>query len=347
MRTHFPVIALTAIGAGGLLFACTVNTTTNNNNGSTGGGDDAGEMAADTGTTMTTPDATAVGDDAAVDSGDAATGTPQAYIRLAHWSPDAPAADFCVEPAGTVWAGQTPQLAQIVADADAGALGDGGSAGITFPQVTSYLILPPGTYEVRLVAAGSADCSTGLADLPSLAIGANTYTTVAAIGEKTPVAGDQALALTSFTDDVGAPAGQIALRFVNVSPAQALMQADLGWGSQSGAGGMWAALFTGVAFGHTGASVGSDAGTVDPNGYVAINALQTATLSAHATASASDATIALNDVSIPAMSAATVALVNGVSNGTASGAVKLLQCTDVDNSTGTSLLTTCTIISTQ
>ena len=73
----------------------------------------------------------------------------------------------------------------------------------------------------------------------------------------------------------------------------------------------------------------------------------TATLSAHPSTSAHDATVALNDVSIAATSAATVALVNGVSNGLASGAVKLLQCADVDDSTGTSLLTTCSIISTQ
>jgi hypothetical protein len=235
-----------------------------------------------------------------------------------------------------------------VADADAGAVGDGGAAGVTFPQVTLYLVLPPGTYEVRLVAAGSTDCSTSLVDLPSLAIAANTYTTIAVIGEKTPVGGDQALALTSFTDEVTAPAGQIALRFVNASPSQTLTQgADLGTGSQAGTGGPWAPLFSGVAFGHTGASNGSDAGTVDANGYLAFNPLQTATLSAHATATATDATIALNDVSIPAASAATVALVNGVSNGTTAGAMKLLQCPDVDNSTGTSLLTTCNIISTQ
>lgn len=340
MRTHFPVIALAAVSAGGLLFACTVNTTTNNNG--THSGDDAGEMADDTGTTTTTDSGNLVADD----SGDAATSTPQAYIRLAHWSPDAPAADFCINAAGTGWTGETPQLAQIVADADAGAVGDGGAAGVTFPQVTSYLILPPGTYEVRLVAAGSTDCSTGLADLASVTINANTYTTIAAVGEKTPVSGDQGLALTSFTDEVSAPAGQIALRFVNASPSQTLMQADLGTGSLAGSGGPWAPIFTGVAFGHAGSGA-SDAGTVDANGYVAINPLQSATLSAHATGTASDGTVALNDVSISATSAATVALVNGVSNALASGAVKLLQCADVDNSTGTSLLSTCNIISTQ
>ncbi len=344
MRTYFPVIVLAA-GAGGLLFACTVNTTTNN----TGPvGDDAGDVSPDSGTIVTTPDGgTVATDDGAIDAADAATAEPQAYIRLAHWSPDAPAVDVCINQAGADWTGQLPQLAQIVADADAGAAVDGGAAGITFPQVTSYLIIPPDTYEVRLVAAGSADCGTSLVDLATVTINANTYTTIAAVGEMTPVGGDQALALTPFTDDVTAPAGQIALRFVNASPSQALTPADLGTGSFAGTGGPWAPLFTGVSFGQTGATAGSDAGTVDGNGYVALNPLQTATLSAHASASAMDATVAVNDVSISAASATTVALVNGVSNGLASSAVKLLQCADIDNSTGTSLLSTCNVISTQ
>jgi Domain of unknown function (DUF4397) len=346
MRTYFPVIALAAVGAGGLLFACTVTTTTNNN-GTTG--DDAGETP-DAGTTTTTPDGgTVVTDDGAVtvDSGDAATATPQAYIRIAQWSPDAPAVDVCINQAAGDWTGQTPQLAQIVADADGGALGDGGATGITFPQVTSYLIIPPDTYEVRLVAAGSADCSTGLVDLTSVTIAANTYTTIAAVGEQAPVGGDQALVLTPLSDEVTAPAGQIALRFVNASPSQSLTPADLGTGSLAGTGGPWAPVFTGVAFGQTGATSGSDAGAVDANGYVAMGQLSTATLSSHQSMSAQDATIALNDVSIAATSAATVALVNGVSNGLAASAVKLLQCADVDNSAGASLLTTCNIISTQ
>jgi hypothetical protein len=144
---------------------------------------------------------------------------------------------------------------------------------------------------------------------------------------------------------VSAPAGQIALRFVNASPGQSLSPADLGTGSMAGSGGLFVPLFTGVSFAKTG--TGSDAGTVDANGYLAIIPLATATLSAHPTAAATDGTVALNDVTITATSAATVALVNGVSNGLASSAVKLLQCADVDDSAGTSLLSTCSIISTQ
>jgi hypothetical protein len=337
MRIDFPVIAYAAVGAGGLFFACTATTTTHVP------GDDAGpEPVADS---STEPDTSTVipADDSGVDASDAATVTPQAHVRIAHWSPDAPAVDVCFNAVGAPWTGQVPQLAQIVAAADAGSLGDGGAAGITFPQVTSYLIIAPDSYEVRLVAAGSKDCSTSVVDLASVTLAANSYTTIAAVGEAAPVATDQPLSLVPFGDEVSAPAGQIALRFINASPS--LSPADLGTGSLAGAGGAFAPLFTGVAFGTTG--TGSDAGTVDANGYVAINPLATATLSAHTTASAADATVALNDVTIAPTSATTVALVNGVSNAPPSGYPKLLQCADADNSTGTNLLSTCSIISTQ
>ncbi len=341
MRTHFPVFAIAAVGASGFLFACTINNTTNT-------GDDAGETPSpDSGMTTTPDGGTVVTDDAAVDAGDAATPEPQAYIRLAQWAPDLPAADVCVTQSGAGWVGQLPQLAQIVADADGGAVGDGGTPSIAFPQVTSYLIIPPGTYDVRLVAAGSADCGTGLVDLTGATIAQNTYTTIAAMGEAVPVGGDQMLKLAAFPDEVTAPAGQIALRFVNASPSQALTPADLGTGSLAGTGGPWAPLFAGVVFGQTGASAVDAGAAVDGSGYIAINPLQTATISAHASASATDATVAANDVSIAAGSATTIALVNGVSNGQAASAVKLLQCGDVDDSAGTSLLSTCSVISTQ
>ena len=191
MRIHFPVIAIAAVGAGGLLFACTVTTTTNNN----APGDDAGTVQPGSDSSTPEPDTGTVtpGDDSGTDASDAATVTPQAYVRIAHWSPDAPAVDVCFDTVGAAWTGQVPQLAQIVAAGDAGAVGDGGAAGVTFPQVTSYLIIPPGSYEVRLVAAGSTDCSTSLVDLASVTLAANSYTTIAAVGEAAPVASDQPL----------------------------------------------------------------------------------------------------------------------------------------------------------
>jgi hypothetical protein len=337
MRTDFPVVVSAVLGAVGLLFAC-------DNTGSVG--DDASAQPSDASTP--TPDGSstvmngAAGE--ASSSGDTAMVTPQAYVRIAQWSPDAPAVDVCFNLVGAPWTGQVPHLARVVAARDAGAPGDAGAAGISFPQVTSYLVIPPGSYEVRLVVAGSADCSRPVIDLATVTLAASSFTTIAALGESTPVGTDQPLSLVPFVDEVSAPPGQIALRFINASPgAPTLAQADLGTGSLAGAGGPFAPLFTGVGFGKT---AGSDAGAVDANGYVASTPLATATLSAHPTAVGADATVALNDVTITATRAATVALVNGVSK-IASSAPKLLQCADVDNSAGSSLLSTCSIISTQ
>ena len=348
MRAYVPVAAL---AAGGLIVACTVNSTTNNN-GTNPTGDDAGNTTApDAGL----PDGAVAVEDAAVDAEDAAA--PEAFVRFAHWSPDAPVVDICFNPAGGAWAAQTPALGQVVAAPDGGvtsdagdAGGDGGSvvAGVTFGQVTSYLVIAPGTYGVRLVAPGAADCGTGIVDLASVTLNANTYTTVAALGEATPVGTDQALKLASFADDVTAPASQIALRFINASPnaSLTLAQADFGEGSLVGNGGPFSALFTGVAFGATGTSAGTDAGTVDANGYLATLPLAGATLSAHATSGAQDTTTALDDVTISG-GAATIALIDGVSNGSAASAAKLLLCADADDSASTSLFAQCSIVSTE
>ncbi len=336
MSTHFPFVALSALAlaAGGTLLACTINSTTNN----VPGGDDSGVTPPGTDSGATAPDGGDASDDAAADAADAAP--PQAYVRVAHWSPDAPAVDVCFTTAGDTWDGQMPQLAQLVAGSDAGSLGDGGTVGLTFPQVTSYLIIPPDTYSVRLVAAGSVDCSTSVVDLASVALAANTYTTVAAIGEKAPVQSDQPLKLVAFTDDVTAPAGQAAVRFINASPS--LLSIDVGTGSLSGTGGTFVPLFAGIQFGQTGSVAESDAGAVDAYGYLATNAYSGATLSAHVTSSATDTATAANDVNVAANTAATLALVSGVTGG---GGAKLLQCADADDSTGATLLAQCTLLS--
>ena len=335
MRTHVPLIAIAAIVAGGLLFACgATNNKGPGRDASVPPGGDASAPIADGSTTVVEGGA-----------GDAATVAPQAYVRIANWSPDAPAVEVCFNQAGaSSWTGHVPRLARIVAAVDAGTLADAGAAGISFPQVTSYLVITPGSYEVRLVVAGSADCSTPVVDLAMVTLAANSYATIAALGEATPVGMDQPLSLVPFTDEVSAPPGQIALRFINASPAPTLTPADLGTGSIGGSGGGFVPLFAGVGFGNV---AGSDGGTIDANGYAASTPFATATLSAHPTAAGADTTVALNDVTIAAKSAATVALVNGVGSGPGSSGAKLLQCADADNSAGTSLLSTCSIISTQ
>ena len=151
---------------------------------------------------------------------------------------------------------------------------------------------------------------------------------------------DQPLKLTPFADDVSAPAGQAAVRFINASPS--LISIDVGTGSLGGTGGTFVPLFAGIQFGQVGSAAETDAGTVDPNGYLATIPYSGATLSAHVTNSATDTATAANDVNVAAGAAATLALVNGVTGG---GGAKLLKCDDADDSTATSLVAQCTVLS--
>ena len=142
--------------------------------------------------------------------------------------------------------------------------------GVAYPQVTTYIPVPPGPYDLRLIAAGGSCASPGIiadtTDIPALV--ADTGYTFATMGDLTPAATDPAILVMTFTDDTTAPAG-VSLRFLHAEPSVAAL--DLGTGSI----GMnnFAALFQGVTFGTLGSQIQSDAGTVDSNGYITLPTL--------------------------------------------------------------------------
>jgi hypothetical protein len=80
-----------------------------------------------------------------------------ASVRVAHASPDAPAFDVCVARHGTT-SFQGPLLAQLAASLAAAGEPDAGPVGVSFSQVSAYVSLAPGQYDVRLVAAGASSC---------------------------------------------------------------------------------------------------------------------------------------------------------------------------------------------
>jgi hypothetical protein len=324
--------AVAAIGAGGATAACTVTATTITSDD--GGGistyDSGPDTNGDDGSSSTT------------DGGaEAEASTPTTYIRFANWSPDAPTAgyDFCLTPHGTTnWQG--PVLGTELGDA--GILGDGGTSAIQTPWVTAYFGVDPAQYDVAVVAAGATSCASPLTtanSLPSLADGA--FTTIAILGDTNVSGSDKALYVAAFPDDSTAPSGGAALRFINAAPDLAAV--DFGTGSNaSGASTAFQAVFTNVAFGAAGSQAGSDAGTVDSNGYIAVAPVAGVELSAHVSQGGTGDTATASSQSLSAGSITTMVLVNG-KNGETMPPPQFLVCTS-DGQSSTSLLSPCTIV---
>lgn len=107
------------------------------------------------------------GTDVDAGSSDASAPAPQALVRIANTSPDAPPLDVCVALHGTAIY-QGPLLGQLAAGGDESDAGDAGTGtngatpGVAYPQVSAYLALAPGRYDVRIVAAGAPSCDSRL-----------------------------------------------------------------------------------------------------------------------------------------------------------------------------------------
>lgn len=103
-----------------------------------------------------------------------------AKVRVAHASPDAPAVDVYVD---TSPDGNEPTI-----------------AGLEFTDVTDYLELPPGEYEVTITPAG---CNEAVPPTPlSVELGDDAYT-VAAIGKLSPEDEEPDFTVDVFEDTLG------------------------------------------------------------------------------------------------------------------------------------------------
>jgi hypothetical protein len=305
--------------------------------GCMGGGDDTVSAAAAVSSDAGAPDVSAdvVQESATVTAASAdhaepsAAPPPVAGIRVANWSPDAPAIDLCVAPHGTT-AFRGPMLGSLVGQGD-----DAGVAALPFPYASAYSYVSPGQYDARLVVAGASNCAAGIgADVTNLpALDADGYATIALIGDANPAAGAPGLQLVGFPDDAYASSGA-ALRFINAAPVASLALADFGELSDT----KFVPLFLAVHFGQASnapeAMVADAAsGPVDPNGYTSIGALSDATLSLRARNGATDLAVA-NNVNIAAGAIVTVVAV---------GPSELVEC--VDNAGTLSYLGACGVIS--
>jgi hypothetical protein len=257
------------------------------------------------------------------------TPPPVAGIRVANWSPDAPAIDLCLARHGTN-AFRGPMLGAFLASDD-----DAGVAALSFPCASAYTYVSPGQYDARLVVAGAPNCAAGIgADVTNLpALAADGYATIALIGDANPAAGAPGLTLVGFPDDGYASSGA-ALRFINAAPTAVLTLADFGEIN----GTTFAPLFLAVHFGqasNAAEAMVADAasGPVDPNGYTSIGPLSDATLGLRARNGGTNLALAQN-VSVATGSVVTIVAV---------GSSELVEC--VDNAGTLSYLGTCGVIS--
>ncbi|MET0592663.1 MAG: DUF4397 domain-containing protein [Polyangiaceae bacterium] len=250
----------------------------------------------------------------------------RAHARVAHLSPDAPAVDVCLTPTGTPFSG-TPLLRTL-----------GSTAGLSYPQVTTYVDLPVQGYDLRIVLATATDCNTGaVPDRTNIAVTDGLYATIAALGDlMVPDAGaadagaDPGFQVKVFADNKAAPmpAGNISLRFIHASPGTGMV--DVGLGSA----GSFTKVFGNVTFGNVATGTG-----IDANGFVSTAPLSNATISARATGTTTDA-IVVNNVTIMANAIAT-AFAIGNKTGDATKPLKVLLCTDSAPPVG--LLSACTV----
>jgi hypothetical protein len=254
------------------------------------------------------------GAEGATSSGGTPATTP-ALVRLANLAPDSPASgyDACLAPTGTYsWRG--PLLAQYF---DAGAIGQGGPNGIQFPYVTAYMTIPPGQYDVVLVAPGD-DCSSATLSSESL-LTQGSATTLAVIGKVRPNANDAPLQFASFSDDTTAPSGVALLRFINADPSVAA--AAMGTGKL--ANNNFVPLFPDTIFGWVSPHVAQGL-ALDSNRYATVSTGIITGVSAHALGATTDLATATHPPVSPG-TATTLMLING-----AGGARlrQILACTD-------------------
>jgi hypothetical protein len=247
------------------------------------------------------------------DDDDPVTASP-VQLRVAHLSPDAPAVDVCLAPAGSGrFTG--PVLEQA-----------GATAGLSYAQVTRYLSVPAGTYDVRVVAATATDCSSPVVpDTSGATLPAGRAITVAATGLAAPSTSQPAFALVPLVDDTQVGAGKAKVRFVHASPGTPPV--DVGAGS----GASFTPIFTAVPY----PEVDADRA---PSGYVETDPLSGATLSARVAGTTADALV-VEGVTLPAGAIVTVFAV-----GLAGGEPPLAALVCADDTAETALLSECALV---
>jgi Domain of unknown function (DUF4397) len=239
------------------------------------------------------------------------------YARIAHLSPDAPNVDVCLRTAGAAAFTGKPLLASLV------------GTGIVYPEVTTYVPLPAGSYDVRITATGNCDAGA-VPDTLGVNVPLGIHATVAAVGDLSPAGSDPAFQLKVFPDDAIPSATAGELRFIHASPGAPAV--DIGLRSTT----LETHIFSDVSFGQ----VGQDP-LADANGYLPASPFADDSISAVITATKVLA-LRVSGVSLSAGSLVTTFAVGG-KTGDTMNPLQILVCDDSAAPKG--LFTVCSALS--
>ena len=275
-------------------------------------------------------------------------GAAPAFVRLANLAPGIAALDICVRARAIGADGGGDAAAEAATDsattdaaleagtdgaADAAASGFTGPflkkagvpTGLAYSQVTAYLPIAAGAYDIRAVAANAADCETPLLGTTDTVVvtaaTGGSYSTFAAIGLTTPQT-VPAFEIKGYADDHTVTAGQTKTRFIHASPGTPNLDLGLSTGES------FVLLFGNVAYSQVGAGAAADAG-VDTNGYLAGPPITSQTLVTRVTGDPAD-TLVVAGFALPAGSIASTFAI-GVADSVTTP-IKTLICQDLDTS---------------
>jgi hypothetical protein len=248
-------------------------------------------------------------------------GTPsRAHVRIAHLSPDLRAVDVCLAPSGTT-SFSPPVLAGL-----------GVQDGLTYAAVTTYVDLPTGSYDVRVILANASGCSIpAIPDTQGVSVDDDETVSVLALGDydtSGAAAHDPPLHLALFADETTAGTGSAALRFVHASPGTPAVDVGLGSGAS------FAKVFADVSFG----DIATNA-PIDTLGYVTTSAPLTSAVSARLAGASSDALV-VPSVTLTGGGVFSAFAIGG-KTGASDNPLQVLLCDD--NAPANGLLTACTV----
>jgi hypothetical protein len=246
------------------------------------------------------------GADADTDANEGGSIRGTTYLRLINVGPDAPALDFCVAREGN-GSFTGPMLAQAAAGGDAAAVG------VAYGAASAYVPLVSDSYDVRLVAAGSTDCTLSVGPFASSlsTLQPDARTSIVVEGNVDPDA-DLSFGLRPYDDDTTAPTSGIALRFINTASNVGLVD----FGSGDLATTSFTPFFEDVAPGDEGTTAGADAGTLDTHKYLPLPAFASQKVSAHVSDQPTD-TVVASGLTIADGKNATLLLIGGVAGDSA------------------------------